>query len=110
MKWLTCSLAIILAVTGAVVPLATAQDRTVGQRVDDAAITAAVKTKLSADRPKNLVNVDVDTKQGVVRLQGMVPTEDARTEAERLARATNGVLDVKNDLTVSGPAASPKTR
>src|SRR5688500_16325650 len=49
MKWLTCSLAIILAVAGAVVPLATAQDRTVGQRVDDAAITAAVKTKLSAD-------------------------------------------------------------
>lgn len=110
MKWLVLTLAIILAVTGAVVPFASAQDRTMGQRVDDATITAAVKAKLSADRPKNLVNVDVDTKHGVVHLQGMVTTEDAKSEAERLARATNGVKDVKNDLTVGGPSASPKTK
>jgi len=40
----------------------------------------------------------VDTEHGVVHLQGSVPTERDRMEAERLARVTKGVVDVKNDL------------
>jgi hypothetical protein len=31
-------------------------------------------------------------------------------EAERLARGTKGVVDVKNDLIVESAAASPRTR
>jgi len=110
MKRLSWILAIAIAVTAGVAPAAEAQRPTIGERVDDATITAALKTKLVADRAKNLIAVNVDTEQGVVHLQGTVPTERDKVEAERLARATKGVVDVKNDLKVDSAAASPRTK
>jgi len=110
MKRLFWSLAIAVVVMAGAAPAVEAQKPTVGERVDDAAITASLKTKLVADRAKNLVAVNVDTAQGVVHLQGSVPTDRDKMEAERLARATKGVVDVKNDLKVESAAASPKTR
>lgn len=70
--------------------------RTVGTQVDDAAITAHVKAKLAADGDINPFNIDVDTNEGVVTLQGRVKKEEARTKAERLARETDGVRRVIN--------------
>lgn len=89
--------------------------RSVGDKVDDAMITTKVKAKLSTEQVKNLVKVNVDTRDGVVHLQGTVPTLKDKAEAERLARDTKGVVSVMNDLKVagstdSGPAASPPTR
>ena len=62
-----------------------------------------VKTKLTTDRVKNLVSVNVDTKDGVVHLKGTVPNEQAKAEAERLAKDTDGVVSVTNNITVSPP-------
>ncbi len=70
--------------------------RTAGTQVDDAAITAAVKAKLAADGDINPFNIDVDTNEGVVTLQGRVAKEEARTKAEALARETDGVRRVIN--------------
>ena len=70
--------------------------RTAGTQVDDAAITAAVKAKLAADGDINPFNIDVDTNEGVVTLQGRVEKEEARTKAEQLARETDGVRRVVN--------------
>ena len=56
-----------------------------------------MKTKLVADRAKNLVKVNVDTHQGVVHLKGTVLSEEDKIEAERLARRTAGVRDVINE-------------
>jgi len=67
-----------------------------GRQVDDAAITAKVKTKLAADGDINPFNIDVDTNEGVVTLQGRVKKEEARTKAEQLARDTSGVKRVIN--------------
>lgn len=84
--------------------------RTTGERVDDAKITAAVKAKLVADRVGNLVRVNVDTKDGVVHLDGTVPTAEAKVEAERLAKQTEGVRSVMNDLKVrTDGSASPRS-
>lgn len=70
--------------------------RTAGTQVDDAAITAAVKAKLAADGDINPFNIDVDTNEGVVTLQGRVAKEEARSKAEQLARETDGVKRVIN--------------
>ena len=70
--------------------------RTPGAQVDDAAITAAVKAKLATDGDINPFNIDVDTNEGVVTLQGRVEKEEARTKAEQLARETEGVKRVIN--------------
>ena len=67
-----------------------------GTQVDDAAITAAVKAKLAADGDINPFNIDVDTNEGVVTLQGRVDKEEARTKAEEHARGTDGVRRVIN--------------
>ena len=68
---------------------------------EDTMITTKVKTKLTTDRVKNLVSVNVDTKDGVVRLKGTVPNEQAKAEAERLAKDTDGVVSVTNDIKVA---------
>lgn len=84
------ALAILLALG------ACSSTRTPGTQVDDAAITAAVKSKLAADGDINPFNIDVDTNEGVVTLQGRVDKEEARTKAEQLARETDGVRRVIN--------------
>ena len=75
---------------------ACSSNKTPGTQVDDAAITAAVKSKLAADGDINPFNIDVDTNEGVVTLQGRVEKEEARTKAEQLARETDGVRRVIN--------------
>jgi osmotically-inducible protein OsmY len=110
MKQLLSALVIAIVATVSIAPLVVAQDRTIGEKVDDATLTASVKTKLVSERAKNMVAVNVDTKNGVVHLQGTVPTVEDRFQAERLARATKGVVDVKNDLKVESAAASPPTK
>jgi hypothetical protein len=85
--------------------------------VDDAAITAKVKAKLAADGDVNPFNIDVDSNQGVVTLQGRVEKEEARRRAEELARDTEGVKRVINLIKVGdgsggsdGPCYAPKCK
>lgn len=74
--------------------------QTAGTQVDDAAITASVKAKLAADGDINPFNIDVDTNEGVVTLQGRVERAEARSKAEELARGTDGVRRVINLIEV----------
>jgi len=70
--------------------------------VTDAAVTAAVKTKLLGDGKTPGLQLDVDTNEGVVTLTGQVPTAAAQLEALRLARSTKGVKRVVDKITVAG--------
>ncbi len=73
---------------------------TVGQKVDDAAITAAVKSKLMVDSLVGGLKIDVDTKDGVVSLSGPVKSQTEKDTAVRIARETSGVKDVQDNLVV----------
>lgn len=79
---------------------ACASTQTASTQIDDATITAAVKSKLTADPEINPFNIDVDTDEGTVRLSGTVEKPEARAEAERLARNTEGVVAVVNEIEV----------
>jgi len=68
--------------------------------VDDATITAAVKTKLVADRTSNLTRVDVDTTNATVYLKGTVESAEQKARAEQLAWDAKGVRGVVNQLQV----------
>ena len=74
--------------------------KTAGQNVDDATITASVKSTLVADKVANLTRVDVDTNNGVVALNGVVESGEQKTRAEQLARRVDGVRNVINNLQV----------
>ena len=76
--------------------------RSAGRNVDDAAITASVKTTLVADKASNLTRVDVDTTNGVVSLNGIVETAEQKNRAAQLASRVDGVRNVVNNLQVQG--------
>ena len=76
--------------------------RSIGEKLDDAGITMAVKSKLLDDPEVKGSKIDVDTRQGVVYLTGTVRSEMEKTKAVQLAKDTKGVLDVQPNLDVQG--------
>jgi hyperosmotically inducible periplasmic protein len=76
-----------------------AADRITGVATD-AAITSAVKTKFLADTAVSGLKIDVDTKNGVVTLNGNVASKSEADRAMALARDTNGVKEIVNNLRV----------
>ena len=76
--------------------------KTVGETIDDATITAKVKTALLNDPQVGGLKIDVDTTKGVVTMSGMVKSPAEAERAVQLARQQNGVKDVKSTLQV-GP-------
>jgi osmotically-inducible protein OsmY len=69
-------------------------------RVNDAAITASIKTDFLKDPDLSVLKIDVDTKGGVVTLNGLAGDEPARQRAEKMASAVKGVKEVRNFLVV----------
>ena len=74
--------------------------KTLGENIDDAGITAAVKAKLAGEKISTVTRIDVDTNQGVVALNGTVQSEAMRARAGQIARDVKGVRDVVNNLKV----------
>jgi hyperosmotically inducible periplasmic protein len=68
----------------------------------DVTITAKVKTALAADDQLSALAIEVDTSNLVVTLSGPAPTQEAAERATVLAKAVEGVTEVRNQLTVSG--------
>ena len=71
-----------------------------GAALDDAGITAAVKTDLIKAPEISALQINVDTQGGAVTLSGTVPTEAIKTQAGDIAKAAKGVTSVNNNLTV----------
>jgi len=76
---------------------------TAGSQLSDAALTGKVKARLAAEPQVNAFDIDVDSDHGVVRLSGTVDSEQARREAVRLTRRTEGVREVIDDLEIGEP-------
>ncbi len=71
------------------------------QKVDNAATTTAVKSKLAADvRLSTLTSINVDSTGGVVTLTGTVPRADDKSKAEQVAMTVDGVQRVINNLEI----------
>lgn len=69
-------------------------------RHSDSGITSMIQSSLEANDTVKAGQVEVQTREGVVYLTGVVDTEEARREAARIAWRTEGVSGVMNDLTV----------
>ena len=69
--------------------------------VKDSVITTKVKSKLAAKHLTTLTRIKVDTDEnGVVWLSGRAPTKDAADLAGMIAKNTDGVNSVHNDVVV----------
>jgi hyperosmotically inducible protein len=71
-----------------------------GKYVDDAWITAKVKTMLLKDEGLKGLDVNVETHKGTVQLAGWVNQPAQVSEAEKIARSIDGVKEVRNDLQI----------
>ena len=89
--------AALLAGTGCAV---TRGQETVGAYVDDATLTTRVKAKFAEDKTVSAMSISVETLKGVVQLSGFAKSADEKAQAERLARATSGVISVRNDIII----------
>jgi hyperosmotically inducible protein len=101
LRWLTMTrgqawiLLIVLALAAA------GCGRSIGETIDDATITARVKTALLNDSQVSGLRIDVDTTLGVVTMSGVVRSQAEESRAVQLARQIPGVRDVKSVLQVN---------
>lgn len=83
-------------------PKRAAGERSFGDVVADATITASVKSKLLWDSHTDGLDIHVDTNNGRVTLTGTVASGTEKDLAGHLAMNTKDVLGVNNELAVSG--------
>jgi BON domain len=80
---------------------ATESPHNVGQKLDDAGITAKVKAALLASSDVDGTAINVDTEQGRVTLKGKVSDKAEIDRVVQIARAVDGVKEVDSQLSAS---------
>lgn len=73
---------------------------TVGEYIDDASVTTAVKAKLVESKAVDASAISVETLNGEVMLSGFAKTNAERIAAESLSRSVKNVKSVKNQIVV----------
>lgn len=81
----------------------------------DPGLTTKIKTKMAADDTVKAYQIDVTTRNGVVTLKGNIDSQEAKERALRIARETEGVVNVVDMIAVetvagSGDAPEPDRR
>jgi hyperosmotically inducible periplasmic protein len=71
-----------------------------GLKINDATITSEIKLKLAGDDLTDALDIDVDTKNGVVTLTGKVSSQAEADRAVQLARSVEDVKDVNSNLKI----------
>jgi len=76
-------------------------NRSMGQVVDDAAITTSVNARFVKDNLVRARDIDVDTHKGIVTLNGRVSSRAARDRAIKLSKGVVGVRKVVVKLRIT---------
>lgn len=92
------SLAAALLLLGATLPAAA---ESAGSYMDDTAISTKIKASLVKDQELKAFDIHVETDHGVVHLTGTVDTSIQKADAVRIAKSTENVKDVVNDIVVT---------
>lgn len=88
---------VFLAVSGCAVSRG---QETVGAYVDDAGITAIVKSRFFEDKDVAGSSISVETLNGTVQLSGFAKSQAEKNQAENIARNTKHVREVRNSIVV----------
>ncbi len=75
--------------------------QTMGEKIDDASITAQVKMALLTHHSTSFFKTGVATNNGVVTLSGKASSAAAKDMAAKVANDVNGVTSVINNMTVN---------
>jgi osmotically-inducible protein OsmY len=84
----------------------TAPDSTLGEKIDDASITAEVKATLLSHRSTSAIRTKIETTDGVVTVSGVAKNAAEKALVTKLVADINGVTSVVNNMTVEIAASS----
>ncbi len=79
--------------------------QTLGEKIDDASITAQVKSSLLSHRSTSALKTKVETTGGVVTLSGSAKNAAEKSLVTKLVNDINGVTSVVNNMTIAVPVA-----
>jgi len=79
---------------------------TIGEKIDDASITAQVKSSLLSHRSTSALKTKVETTEGVVTVSGIAKNAAEKSLVTKLVNDIHGVKDVINNMTIAVPVAS----
>jgi len=96
LKYLVC-VGLVTAFLGCA---ATETRQSTGEYIDDTTITTKVKAAIFEDPTLKTLQINVETRDGVVQLAGFVDSAQNVKKAAEVARGVKGVKSVKNDLIV----------
>ncbi|MBF0387891.1 MAG: BON domain-containing protein [Candidatus Omnitrophica bacterium] len=80
--------------------------QTMGEKIDDASITAQVKVGLWSHHSTSAINTKVATSEGVVTISGVARNDAEKALVSKLANDVNGVTNVINNMTIADPVLS----
>jgi len=81
-------------------------DQTIGEKIDDASITAQVKSSLMSHRSTSALKTKVETTDGVVTLSGIAKNAAEKSLVTKLVNDIDGVNSVINNMTIAAPVAA----
>lgn len=101
----TLVVAAMVAVMGVVATgcSVTSKQETTGEYMDDATITARVKSRFAEDKTVAATRISVETLKGVVQLSGFATSEAEKQRAAQIAASVPGVKQVQNAVVVRAP-------
>jgi hyperosmotically inducible protein len=79
---------------------------TIGEKIDDASITAQVKSSLMSHRSTSALKTKVQTTDGVVTLRGIAKNDAEKSLVTKLVTDIDGVTSVINNMTIAVPLAT----
>ena len=80
-------------------------DETIGDKIDDASITAEVKSSLMTHRSTSALKTKIETTDGVVTVGGIAKNAAEKSLVTKLVNDINGVNRVINNMTIAVPLA-----
>ena len=83
-----------------------APDASIGDKIDDASITAQVKSSLLSHHSTSALHTTVSTTDGIVTVSGVAKNDAEKSLVTKLATDINGVTSVVNNMTIAVQATS----
>jgi osmotically-inducible protein OsmY len=83
-----------------------APDASIGDKIDDASITAQVKSSLLSHHSTSALHTTVSTTDGIVTVSGVAKNDAEKSLVTKLATDINGVTSVVNNMTIAVQAIS----
>jgi hyperosmotically inducible protein len=74
--------------------------KSAGNMIDDSTINATIKADLIGSKETKAHYINVETYKGIVQLSGFVATQAEKDTAGKIAKAVEGVKEVRNSISI----------